>query len=116
MSAEANGVHHSEAQSTSRLAHGISIAALVIAKMRFLGPMIIIYLVGYLGVTVLAGFAKKFMALKVIGSFNVGFALIAGNYILSWVLALIYVYVASAILDPLIEQAVAPVTSGRGQR
>ena len=44
-----------------------SIAPLIITKIRFFMPMIIIYMVGYIGLTALAGFAKGFMALKVIG-------------------------------------------------
>jgi uncharacterized membrane protein (DUF485 family) len=41
-----------------------SIATLVNAKIRFFTPMIIIYMVGYIGLTALAGFAKGIMALK----------------------------------------------------
>jgi uncharacterized membrane protein (DUF485 family) len=90
-----------------------SIATLINAKIRFFTPMIIIYMVGYIGLTVLAGFAKGFMALKVIGALNVGFFLIACNYVLSLVIALAYVRVANAILDPMAQKVVS-AQRGRG--
>jgi uncharacterized membrane protein (DUF485 family) len=93
-----------------------SLRSLVAAKARFLAPMIVIYMAAYIGLTALAGFAKGFMALKVLGSLNVGFVLIALNYGLSWVLALVYVHVADTIFDPMVRQAVAGMTSHRGRR
>jgi uncharacterized membrane protein (DUF485 family) len=90
-----------------------SIATLVNAKIRFFTPMIIIYIVGYIGLTALAGFAKGFMALKVIGALNIGFFLIACNYVLSLVIALAYVRVANATLDPMVQKVVS-VLRGRG--
>jgi uncharacterized membrane protein (DUF485 family) len=80
---------------------------LVAAKLRFLVPMTIIFMVGYIGLTVIAGFAKGLMAIKVVGSFNLGFALIAFNYILSWALALVYERIANNIFDPLASRAAA---------
>ena len=92
-----------------------SIATLIAAKTRFLAPMIVIYMVGYIGLTVLAGFAKDVMALKVVGSLNLGFVLIALNYVLSWVLALVYVRVANTIFDPLARRVVA-MMNGIGEQ
>ncbi len=83
-----------------------SIATLINAKIRFFTPMIIIYMVGYIGLTALAGFAKGFMALKVIGALNVGFFLIACTYVLSLVIALAYVRIANATLDPMVQKVV----------
>jgi len=64
-----------------------SIATLVNAKSRFFTPMIIIYMVGYIGLTALAGFAKGFMALKVIGVLNIGFFLIANDRLIGVIAA-----------------------------
>src|ERR1700757_5076 len=86
--------------------------SLVAAKLRFLVPMTIIFMVGYIGLTVIAGFAKGLMAIKVVGSLNLGFALIAFNYVLSWVLALVYERIANKIFDPLASRAAA--AAGRG--
>jgi len=41
----------------------------------------------------------------VIGAVNVGFVLIAGNYVLAWLLAIIYVHVANTTFDPMAERA-----------
>ena len=84
-----------------------AVRSLVAAKLRFLVPMTIIFMVGYIGLTVIAGFAKGLMAVKVIGSLNLGFALIAFNYVLSWLLALVYERIANKIFDPLASRAAA---------
>lgn len=81
----------------------VSIAGLIGAKVRFLLPMVVIYMLGYIGLTVLAGFAKGLVAQKVVGALNLGFFLIGCNYVLSWVLALIYVRVANSTFDPMVE-------------
>ncbi|MBY0381624.1 MAG: DUF485 domain-containing protein [Xanthobacteraceae bacterium] len=86
-----------------------SIKALIAEKLKYLVPMTIIFMVGYIGLTVLAGFAKGFVGIKVIGSFNVGYLLIALNYLLSWVLAIVYVRVANGIFDPLAAKAAAEI-------
>jgi uncharacterized membrane protein (DUF485 family) len=83
----------------------IAVAALVTAKVAFVVPMTIIFFVSYIGLTALAGFAKGLLALKVIGAVNVGFMLIAGNYVLAWLLAIIYVHVANTTFDPMAERA-----------
>ena len=84
-----------------------AVRSLVAAKLRFLVPMTIIFMVGYIGLTVIAGFAKGLMAVKIVGSLNLGFALIAFNYVLSWVLALVYERIANRIFDPLASRAAA---------
>ena len=84
-----------------------AVRSLVAAKLRFLVPMTIIFMVGYIGLTVIAGFAKGLMAIKVVGSLNLGFALIAFNYVLSWVLALMNERIANKIFDPLASRAAA---------
>ena len=84
-----------------------TVRSLVAAKLRFLVPMTIFFMIGYIGLTVAAGFAKGLMAVKVVGSLNLGFALIAFNYILSWVLALLYERIANKIFDPLASRAAA---------
>ena len=86
-------------------AQDIAVAALVTAKVAFVVPMTIIFFVSYIALTALAGFAKGFVALKVIGAVNVGFMLIAGNYGLAWLLAIIYVHVANTTFDPMAERA-----------
>lgn len=90
-----------------------SIKTLVAVKLKFLVPMTIIFVVGYIGLTVLAGFGKQWAGIKVFGSVNLGFALIAFNYLLSWILAIVYERVANNTFDPLAEKTVQELTGGR---
>jgi len=88
-------------------------ATLVAKKLRFITILSVIYLTSYVGLTVLAGFARPFMTAKALGPLNVGFVLIGANYVLSWVLALIYVHVANKRFDPLVAQVAAALRMER---
>lgn len=92
------------------------IKELIAAKRQFLVPMTIIFMVGYIGVTILAGFAKPLMATKIIGSVNLGFVLIGLNYVLAWVLAIVYTRVANSTFDPLASAAAKAVRGSEGAR
>jgi uncharacterized membrane protein (DUF485 family) len=82
-----------------------SVRQLIAEKLRYLVPMTITFMVGYIGLTVLAGFFRDVTGVKVVGSVNLGFVLIALNYVLSWVLAYVYVRVAGEVFDPLAAKA-----------
>ncbi|MGH6643344.1 MAG: DUF485 domain-containing protein [Bradyrhizobium sp.] len=98
---------------TSLEAAHASVKLLIAEKLKYLVPMTIIFLVGYIGLTILAGFARDLMGTKVIGSLNLGFTLIALNYLLSWGLAIVYGRIANDKFDPLAAR-VAMQISGRG--
>jgi uncharacterized membrane protein (DUF485 family) len=89
---------------TLEAAHA-SVRSLIAEKLRYLVPMTIIFMVSYIGLTVLAGFAKDLIGTKVVGSLNLGFVLIALNYLLSWLLAIVYGRVAADRFDPLAAKA-----------
>ena len=89
-----------------------SLKRLIAEKLKFLVPMTVIFMVGYIGLTVLAGFAKDWMGTRAVGSVNLGFVLIAFNYLLSWVLAIVYGRIAADRLDPL--AAKAAIQADRG--
>ena len=93
-------------------AHAL-VKELIAEKLKYLVPMTIIFIVSYIGLTVLAGFAKDLMGIKTVGSVNVGFALIAFNYLLSWALAIVYGRLAADKFDPLAARAAIEI-SGRG--
>ena len=90
-----------------RLAEPDAMAALVGRKLRFIVVLTLVYMVSYIGLTVLAGFAREALSAPAIGPVNLGFVLIAANYLVAWVLALIYVRVANQHFDPLAEQILA---------
>jgi uncharacterized membrane protein (DUF485 family) len=98
---------------TSLEAAHASVKQLIAEKLKYLVPMTIIFMVCYIGLTILAGFAKDLMGAKVIGSVNLGFVLIAFNYLLSWLLAVVYGRIAAHKFDPLAAKAVMEI-SGQG--
>ena|SRR4029077_17637337 len=79
-------------------------------------PMIVIYVVGYLGLSVLAGFGRGILGTKVLGAVNLGFVLIAGNYVMSWVLAVVYARVSANRHDPLVKVVVDKAQASGGAR
>ena len=82
-------------------APGDALALLVRHKFRIIGIMTAIYMTSYIGLTLLAGFFRDAMAVHLLGPVNVGFVLIAVNYLLSWILAIAYVRIAARHFDPL---------------
>ena len=99
-------------ETSLKAAHAL-VKQLIAEKLRYLVPMTIIFMVGYIGLTILAGFARDLMGTKVIGSVNLGFVLIALNYLLSCLLAIIYGRIAAGKFDPLAAKAASEI-SGRG--
>jgi uncharacterized membrane protein (DUF485 family) len=85
---------------------GAEFKTLIDTRRRSIVPMIVIYVVGYMGLSVLAGFGRGILGIKVLGPVNLGFALIAGNYVVSWALALIYARVSANSHDPLVKVVV----------
>jgi uncharacterized membrane protein (DUF485 family) len=97
------------------VAHRARLGALLAAKIRFLAPLTVVYLTAYVGLTVLAGFAKPVMAYKIAGPLNLGLCLILFNYALAWILALIYVRVANDAYDPEVERLRAAIDMERSR-
>jgi uncharacterized membrane protein (DUF485 family) len=89
---------------------------LIAEKLKYLVPMTIIFMVGYIGLTVLAGFAPNVVGTKLIGSVNLGFVLIAFNYLLSWGLAIVYGRVAAGKFDPLAARAAMEISEAGTSR
>src|SRR5271167_1421822 len=89
---------------------------LIDAKQRSIVPMIVIYMIGYMGLSILAGFGRGILGTKVLGAVNLGFVLIAGNYVMSWVLAIVYARISANRHDPLVKVVVDKArASGRAR-
>jgi len=86
------------------LAQPDAVAGLVAKKLRFIGLMTAVYMVSYVGLTILAGFARGILSAPAIGPINLGFVLIGANYLIAWGLAIIYVRVANRHFDPLADR------------
>jgi uncharacterized membrane protein (DUF485 family) len=96
--------------------HGIDSAefkALVDAKQRAIVPMMVIYIVGYLGLSILAGFGRDLLGIKVLSSVNIGFVLIAVNYLMSWLLGVVYARISAHRHDPLVKLVIDRASTGR---
>jgi uncharacterized membrane protein (DUF485 family) len=89
-----------------------SVRALIGEKLKYLVPMTVVFMTCYVGLTALAGFAKGLVGMKVIGSVNLGFVLIALNYLLSWLLAILYGRIAQSKFDPLAARAASAASEG----
>jgi uncharacterized membrane protein (DUF485 family) len=76
---------------------------LIDTRRRTILPMVVIYVLGYIGLSVLAGFGRDILGIKVLGAVNLGFVLIACNYLMSWALAVVYARVSARSYDPLIK-------------
>jgi uncharacterized membrane protein (DUF485 family) len=96
-----------------------AVRSLITEKLRYLVPMTVIFMVAYVGLTALAGFAGDWMGTKVVGALNLGFVLIAFNYLLSWALAILYGRIAANRFDPLAAKAAMEIEmreSGKSRR
>jgi uncharacterized membrane protein (DUF485 family) len=93
-----------------------SIRRLIAEKLKYLVPMTTLFMVGYVGLTVLAGFAKELIGIRVVGSVNLGFVLIALNYLLSWALAIAYGRIAADKFDPLAAKAAMEIAGPGASR
>src|SRR5260370_14506509 len=95
---------------TSLEAAHASVKELIAEKLKYLVPMTIIFIVSYIGLTVLAGFAKDLMGIKIVGSVDLGVALIPFNYRLSCALAIVSGRLAAVTFDPLPSEVATEVT------
>ncbi len=93
-----------------------SFQELVSMKARFLVPVTVVALTCYLGVNVLAGFARGIMSESVVGALNVGYVLIIALYVMTWVVALVYVRVANRTFDAKAVEAAAAFEKWRRSR
>jgi uncharacterized membrane protein (DUF485 family)/nucleotide-binding universal stress UspA family protein len=93
-----------------------SFRELMSVKTRFIVSVTALALTFYLGVNVLAGFAPGFMSQGVLGALNVGYVLILALYVMTWLIALIYVRVANRTFDSKAADAVASLERRRGVR
>ncbi len=69
--------------------------SLVKAKMRFIIPATIFFLVYYFALPVLVGYAPELMNRKVFGSINIAYLFALSQFFMAWVVALLYVRAAS---------------------
>lgn len=85
---------------------------LIAMKVRIVGPLLAVSFVFILGMSLLAGYAKPFMATKVFGAVNVGYLLVFLTYVLCWIVSLAYVRIANVRFDEQARAAARVVSRG----
>lgn len=92
---------------------GDAFKTLIAAKKQFIIVMSIVFVTFYIGLSILAGFAKPLLAMKVFGPVNLGFVLIGANYIMSWLIAIVYARVSGSRHDPMVDAVIAKAKSAQ---
>jgi uncharacterized membrane protein (DUF485 family) len=78
---------------------------LVRARRRFVIPALAFVFFWYFGFIVLAGYAQDFMGESLYEGFTVGYALALSQFVMTWVLAWLYLRRADSVFDPLARRA-----------
>lgn len=85
----------------------VSFSELLQTKTRLVKPLLLASFGFIVATMLLAGYARSFMAVKVVGAFNIGYLLIFAIYLLCWAVAVIYVRTANAKFDRQASAAIA---------
>lgn len=79
----------------NRVAASRGFRALVKAKLRFIVPATIFFIIYFFALPVLVGYAPELMNRRVIGSINVAYLFALSQFFMAWIIALVYVRAAS---------------------
>ena len=115
----AKPAHEQTAQEDRDMAAWDQVAAmsefrqLVAAKMRFIVPATIFFLVFYLLLPLLVGLAPDLMKTKVVGQINLAYLFALSQFLMAWILAFVYLRQA-AVFDGMGERIIAKLRAARG--
>lgn len=99
----------------SRVAASARFQALVRAKLRFIIPASVFFVVYFFALPVLVGYAPALMNRKVVGSINVAYLFALSQFFMAWIVALLYVRAASRH-DRMAREIIAQTKETRGGR
>ena len=77
---------------------------LVRARLRFVAPATVFFLVYYFALPLSNGLAPNVMRTEVIGHINLAYLFALSEFIMAWVLAYFYIRQATRVFDPLAEK------------
>ncbi|MGC2245062.1 MAG: DUF485 domain-containing protein, partial [Terriglobales bacterium] len=86
----------------SAIAASASFKDLVARKKAFIVPAFIFFLIYYLSLAVLVGYAPKLAAMRVIGTVNIAYLFALSQFVVGWAIAALYL-LAAAEFDSLAE-------------
>ena len=78
-----------------QIAHTPEFSALLTAKRRFIVPSTIFFLIYYISLPVLVGFAPDVMKRRVWGPLNIAYLFALSQFFMTWILAAWYLRMAS---------------------
>src|SRR5438045_3963223 len=103
----------------SRVTQMPEFRAMVRAKLRFIIPAVIFFVVYYFALPVLVGYAPGLMSKRVMGVVNVAYLFALSQFFMAWIIAALYLR-AAARFDKLerkvIEKAESELGSRRGNK
>ena len=78
----------------NRVAASSEFKSLVRAKLKFIVPATIFFLIYFFALPVLVGYAPDLMNRKIIGSINIAYLFALSQFFMAWIVALLYVRAA----------------------
>lgn len=82
-------------------------------KKSFIGKLLFFSLGFIFIIMLMAGYAKPLMTTNLVGSFNIGYALIVAIYVVCWVAATIYVNASNNKFDQLTDKVIQEHNKGK---
>jgi uncharacterized membrane protein (DUF485 family) len=93
--------------------------AMVRAKLRFIIPAVIFFIVYYFALPVLVGYAPGLMSKKIFGVMNIAYLFALSQFFMAWIIAALYLR-AAARFDKMehtvVEKAESELGSQRGNK
>jgi uncharacterized membrane protein (DUF485 family) len=99
----------------NRIAATDGFRKLVKTKLKFIIPATLFFIVYYFALPVLVGYAPELMNRRVIGSVNVAYLFALSQFLMTWVIALLYVRAASRHDRMAREVVEESIEKGRGE-
>ena len=96
-----------------RLAASDSFKSLLKAKLRFILPATIFFILYYFALPVLVGYAPELMKKKVFGQINLAYLFALSQFFMAWILAWLYVRAAGRF-DAMAAQIISTHTKSKG--
>ena len=88
---------------------------LIALKKAFVVPAYVFFLLYYLALALLLGYAPRLAAMRVISTVNVAYLFALSQFVVGWVIAGLYLLAASKF-DKLSEDVLAQIERQRGER
>ena len=80
---------------SKRLAATEGFISLIAAKVRFIVPAVVFFIVYYFTLPVLVGYAPRLMEKKILGPVNLAYVFALSQFFMAWIIAALYVRAAN---------------------